>query len=63
MEPPAWIIRSAKFDKLVGDVDATKVPEGFDYVIWEAFVPEDNEMTPERVALGKITMLRLWEAP
>jgi cytochrome c peroxidase len=42
-----------ELEELLPEVDATKVPEGFDFVVWEAFIPDDNEMTPERVALGK----------
>jgi len=30
-----------------------EVPRAFDPVIWKAFVPEDNTMTHERVALGR----------
>ena len=33
--------------------DVTKPPSALDPVIWEAFVPEDNALTPERVALGR----------
>ena len=30
-----------------------KAPAGFDPVVWAAFIPEDNKMTPERVELGR----------
>lgn len=39
--------------RLLPSVDVSKVPPGFDYVVWEAFIPEDNAMTAERVALGR----------
>jgi hypothetical protein len=39
--------------KLLFDADPTKVPAVFDPVIWDAFVPKDNLMTPEKVALGR----------
>ncbi len=39
--------------RLLPSVDVSKVPPGFDQVVWEAFIPEDNAMTPERVALGR----------
>ncbi|MGB2807145.1 MAG: cytochrome c peroxidase [Sedimentisphaerales bacterium] len=41
-----------ELDRLLPSVDVSKVPAGFDHVVWEAFIPEDNAMTPERVALG-----------
>jgi cytochrome c peroxidase len=42
-----------ELDRLLGAVDVTLPPAGFDPVVWEAFIPEDNKMTPERVALGR----------
>ncbi len=33
--------------------DVTKPPAGLDAVIWAAYVPDDNKMTPERVELGR----------
>jgi cytochrome c peroxidase len=42
-----------KLSRLIGDVDVMEVPPRFDPVIWQAFIPRDNEMTPARVALGK----------
>jgi cytochrome c peroxidase len=45
--------QSKELDRLLPSVDVSKVPPGFDEVVWEAFIPEDNAMTPERVALGR----------
>lgn len=42
-----------QFDKLLPEIDPLQVPHGFDPVVWEAFIPADNKMTAERVALGK----------
>jgi len=39
--------------KLMPEQDVGKAPEGLDPVIWNAFVPEDNALTPQRVALGR----------
>lgn len=39
--------------KLAPPGDVTKVPAGFDPVIWAAFIPKDNAMTPQRVELGR----------
>ncbi len=39
--------------KLMPEQDVGKAPEGFDPVIWSAFVPEDNALTSQRVELGK----------
>jgi cytochrome c peroxidase len=33
--------------------DVAAAPAEFDPVIWEAFVPADNKMSPERIALGR----------
>ena len=41
------------FDKLLPGLDAQAVPARLDPVVWAAFIPKDNRMTPERVALGK----------
>ncbi len=41
------------FDKLMPPATVSKAHEAFDPVIWKAFVPEDNALTPERVALGR----------
>lgn len=45
--------QNKELDRLLPMVDVSKVPSGFDEVVWEAFIPEDNAMTPERVALGR----------
>jgi cytochrome c peroxidase len=42
-----------ELDKLVRSVDVGQAPPGFDPVIWEAFMPDDNALTPERIALGR----------
>jgi cytochrome c peroxidase len=39
--------------KLRPAADAIASTSVFDYVVWDAFVPEDNKLTPERVALGR----------
>ena len=39
--------------KLMPKVDVSKPPAGFDPIVWAAFVPKDNALTPERVALGR----------
>jgi cytochrome c peroxidase len=41
------------FDRLLGPVDVTQPPAGLDPVVWGAFIPDDNKMTPERVDLGR----------
>ncbi len=41
------------FDELGPFWDVSKPPPGIDVVLWRDIVPGDNEMTPERVALGK----------
>ncbi len=41
-----------ELERLLPSVDVSKVPSGFDDVVWEAFIPADNAMTSERVALG-----------
>jgi cytochrome c peroxidase len=43
----------AEFDKLLPEVEAEAVPAKLDPVVWAAFIPEDNQMTRDRVALGK----------
>ncbi len=42
-----------RLQKLAPYSDFTKSPTGFDPVVWAAFVPEDNKLTPERVELGR----------
>jgi len=38
--------------RLQSSVNVSEIPPGFDAVVWQAFIPEDNALTPERVALG-----------
>jgi len=33
--------------------DVTQAPTGLDAVVWAALVPDDNQMTPQRVELGR----------
>jgi cytochrome c peroxidase len=42
-----------ELDRLLGAVDVTRPPAGFDPAVWAAFIPEDNQMTPDRVTLGR----------
>lgn len=42
-----------RLQKLAPYSDFAKAPAGFDPVVWAAFVPEDNKLTPERVELGR----------
>ena len=39
--------------KLMPEPDVGQVPKGFDPVVWNAFVPKGNALTPQRVALGR----------
>ena len=41
-----------QLSRLQPSVDVSEAPPGFDPVIWQAFIPPDNVLTPERVALG-----------
>jgi cytochrome c peroxidase len=41
-----------ELNRLQPPVDVSKAPPGFDSVIWQAFIPQDNALTPERVSLG-----------
>ncbi len=43
----------AVLQKLKLEQDVTKAPAGLDPVVWAAYIPQDNEMTPERVELGR----------
>jgi cytochrome c peroxidase len=43
----------AELKKLKLAEDVAKTPAGLDAVAWAATVPEDNQMTPERVELGR----------
>ena len=49
----AMDFQDRQIDLLLPSVDASKPPPAFDAVVWEAFIPEDNAMTAERVALGR----------
>jgi cytochrome c peroxidase len=42
-----------QLSRLQPSVDVSKTPPGFDSVIWQAFIPKDNALTPERVSLGR----------
>jgi cytochrome c peroxidase len=41
-----------QLSRLQPSVNVREVPPDFDPVIWQAFIPQDNALTPERVALG-----------
>jgi cytochrome c peroxidase len=41
-----------QFSLLQPSVDVSEAPPDFDPVVWQAFIPPDNALTPERVALG-----------
>jgi cytochrome c peroxidase len=43
----------ARLQKLAPQGDVAKAPAGFDPVVWAAFVPADNKLTPERIELGE----------
>ena len=40
--------------RLQPKADPAKAPDGFDPVIWAAFIPKDNAMTAKRVELGRM---------
>jgi len=42
----------SELDKLLPASNLRKAPQGFDPVVWEAFIPADNALTAERVKLG-----------
>ncbi len=42
-----------RFDRLVSEANVEAAPPGTDPVVWAAFIPPDNKMTAQRVALGK----------
>jgi cytochrome c peroxidase len=42
-----------KLQELAPRGDVAKAPAGFDPVVWAAFIPKDNPMTPQRVDLGR----------
>jgi cytochrome c peroxidase len=41
-----------QLSQLQPSVDVDEAPPDFDPVVWQAFIPQDNALTPERVALG-----------
>jgi len=41
-----------QLNRLQPSVDVSEAPSGFDAVVWHAFIPQDNTLAPERVALG-----------
>ena len=41
-----------QLNRLQRSMDVSEIPQGFDAVVWQAFIPQDNILTPERVALG-----------
>ena len=43
----------AELQKLKLEADVTRAPAGLDPVVWAAYVPADNAMTPQRVELGR----------
>lgn len=45
--------QSEALAKLMPDREVGKVPPEIDPVVWEAFVPKDNALTGDRVALGQ----------
>lgn len=45
--------QSRLLNRLQPSVDVSKTPAGFDSVIWQAFIPQDNALMPERVSLGR----------
>ncbi len=46
-------VQQRELDRLLPSADVTHAPAGLDPVVWAAFVPKDNAMTPARVALGR----------
>jgi len=42
----------SELDRLLPAADLRQAPAGFDPVVWEAFIPADNALTPDRVKLG-----------
>lgn len=48
----AMATQEQQLDRLLKE-DPLVVPAGIDPEIWRAIVPEDNAMTPERIALGR----------
>lgn len=46
-------VQEAALDKMLNGVDPVAKPAGVDASYWNALVPDGNEATPERFALGK----------
>ncbi|MBR4834634.1 MAG: hypothetical protein IKU86_09955 [Thermoguttaceae bacterium] len=46
-------VQEAALDKMLRGVDTTAKPTGVDASYWKRLIPEGNESTPERFALGK----------
>ncbi|MBP3530654.1 MAG: hypothetical protein J6K25_05660 [Thermoguttaceae bacterium] len=46
-------VQEAALDQMLNGVDPVAKPAGVDASYWDALVPEGNESTPERFALGK----------
>jgi cytochrome c peroxidase len=42
----------SELGRLLPAADVREIPAGFDAVVWEAFIPADNVLTPDRVKLG-----------
>lgn len=45
--------QNKQLEHLLSPVDVSKAPPVFDPVVWVAFIPNDNVLTAERVALGR----------
>jgi cytochrome c peroxidase len=45
--------QAKSLDRLLSDHDVTAIPAEIDPEMWAYFVPDDNEMSAERVALGR----------
>jgi cytochrome c peroxidase len=45
--------QNRQIDRLIPLADVSKPPPALDAVVWEAFIPKDNAMTADRVALGR----------
>lgn len=49
----AMDVQERRVDELLGADPAASAPKRLDQVVWVSIVPKDNEVTPERVALGR----------
>jgi len=49
----AMEFQNEQLGRLLTPADVSKAPPGFDAVVWQAFIPDDNRTTAERVALGR----------